>query len=107
MTAPAALDSDFLPVRLRSRIVEGARRDDPVRLHGAIVAALELHRPTAVEQIFVPALADLRYGRSRPAAERAEAAIEAHLRSWRGAGDCHLWAGLGRDPGRADGPLGR
>jgi hypothetical protein len=85
--ASAALDPEFLPIRLRDRIVEGARGEDPVRLHGAIVAALEIHRPTAaVEQIFRPALTDLRQGQSPPAADRAEAAIAAHLQSWRGAG---------------------
>jgi hypothetical protein len=85
--ASAILDPEFTAVRLRRRIVEGALRDDPVRLHGAIFAALEIHRPmAAVEHICTPALADLRRGRSLPARNRAEAAIVAHVRSWRASG---------------------
>lgn len=57
----AALDPEFRAACLRDRIVEGPLGEDLVRLHGAIVAALEIHPPTAaVDQIFSPAVAALR-----------------------------------------------
>jgi hypothetical protein len=53
----AALDPEFRQHTLAERIVRGAVEGDPVRLHGAILAALELHAaPVALADIFRPAL---------------------------------------------------
>lgn len=68
---------------LRARVIAGALQDDPVRLHGALAAALDLYSPSvALEEVFVPAVSALdRVGVE--AADRAGAAIAAHLRAWR------------------------
>lgn len=79
------MDAEFSPAILRDRIIDGAVGDDPVRLHGAIVVALELHLPAvAISEVFAPALAALGAGGGHTvAAERASSAIAEHLRTWR------------------------
>ncbi len=54
-----ALPPEFQPAELSARIVLGAVDADPVRLHGAITAALEIHGTyTARHVIFAAALED-------------------------------------------------
>jgi hypothetical protein len=54
----ARRDTGFDPTKLAACIVKGAAENDPVRLHGAIDAALQLHAPRAASDIFAPALKD-------------------------------------------------
>ena len=64
------------PETLRGRIVLGACSGDLVRLHGAIVAALEIYPVSeAVGLVLEPAVADLR-GEAR---EMARVAVDGQL----------------------------
>jgi hypothetical protein len=75
------VDPDFDRPALVDRIVRGATEPDPVRLHGAIVAALELYgRDDALRSVFVPALAMARREHGRPGRDIAAAAISDQLR---------------------------
>lgn len=71
---------EFSPAELAQRIVRGALERDPVRLHGAIVAALEIHGLDAAERdVFAPARAAAAAfpGDSRRTVTHA---IDAHIR---------------------------
>jgi hypothetical protein len=73
------LPMEFRHAALIDRIVRGAVDDDPVRMHGAIFAALEIHGPaSAHDDVFTHALGALDERRSdrRPA---VAAAIQEHL----------------------------
>ena len=66
MIARMPVDPDFRRPALVDRIVRGTLEPDPVRLHGAIVAALELHgRDDALREVFVPALRQIRVEHGR------------------------------------------
>jgi hypothetical protein len=53
-----ALPTEFRPPALIARILAGGADDDPVRLHGAIVAAFEIHgRCGARSEVLDPAIA--------------------------------------------------
>jgi hypothetical protein len=75
------VDPEFDRPALVERIVRGATEPDPVRLHGAIVAALELYgRDDALRGVFVPALARTRREHGRAGRDVAAAAISDQLR---------------------------
>ena len=79
--AGVPVDPDFRRPALVDRIVRGATEPDPVRLHGAIVAALELYsREEALRGVFVPALRRARREHGREGRDRAAAAIRDQLR---------------------------
>lgn len=76
-----SVDPEFRRSALAERIVRGALEPDPVRLHGSIVAALEIYgRETALREVFVPALRRARIEHGRAGRERAAAAIRDQLR---------------------------
>ncbi len=73
------LPMEFRHAALIDRIVRGAVDDDPVRLHGAIFAALEIHgAASAHDDVFTHALGAVeeRCRHCRPA---VAAAIQEHL----------------------------
>jgi hypothetical protein len=74
----AGLPNEFQPSALVERIVLGAIQADQVRLHGAIVAALELHGAAANRDVFSPALSEARE-HSVGVGESVAAAIDSHL----------------------------
>ena len=75
------VDPDFHRPALVDRIVRGAAEGDRVRLHGAIVAALELYsRDDALRGVFVPALRRARTAHGRDVRAAAADAVSAHLR---------------------------
>jgi hypothetical protein len=81
------VDPDFHRPALVDRIVRGAAEGDRVRLHGAIVAALELHgREDALRHVFVPALRRSRAEHGRGVRALAAAAVSAQLRLAAGGG---------------------
>jgi hypothetical protein len=74
------VDPDFHRPALVDRIVRGAAEGDRVRLHGAIVAALELYgRDDALRRVFVPALRRARVEHGRDVRTAAAAAVSAQL----------------------------
>ena len=76
------VDPDFRRPALVDRIVRGATESDAVRLHGAIVAALELYgRDDALREVFVPALRRIQAEDGRAARNRASGAIRDQLGS--------------------------
>jgi hypothetical protein len=73
------LPHEFQPAELSARIVLGAVAADPVRLHGAITAALEIHGTyTARHTIFAAAL-DEAADHSPAARDVVAAAIRRHM----------------------------
>ena len=77
------IEVGFRPQDLRARVIAGALQDDPVRLHSALAAALDLYPPSvALSEVFTPAVEVLDRLGSEPAG-RARAAIGAHLRVWK------------------------
>jgi hypothetical protein len=76
-----SVDPYYRRSALAERIVRGAFEPDLVRLHGSIVAALELYgRDGAVRGVFVPALRLARIEGGRSGRGLAAAAIRDQLR---------------------------
>ena len=72
-------DPEFRPSALVARIVRGAIEDDPVRLHGAIVAVLELEgRNLSQRQVFAVAV-EIARDHSAECGDTVAAAIHDHL----------------------------
>ena len=70
------MEPEFAPIALQDRVVWGAAEHDPVRLHGAITAALNLYpRGFAYAHVFAPALDRL----DADAWSRARTAMNLHL----------------------------
>jgi hypothetical protein len=75
---PSVLPEEFEPSALVDRIILGAVDADQVRLHGAIVAALEIHGDDAGLEVFTPALAAARE-HSSGVRDSVAAAIHSHV----------------------------
>jgi hypothetical protein len=74
------LDPEFARHVLAQRIVKGAAERDAVRLHGAILAALELHpEDVALRAIFAPALRTAQREHGRHCRHAVAMAIRDHL----------------------------
>jgi hypothetical protein len=74
-----SLPIEFQPSALVERIILGAVSSDPVRLHGAIVAALEIHGThQARTDVLAPALAAA-HDRGAEVSGSVAAAIRSHL----------------------------
>jgi hypothetical protein len=71
-------DIESTPSALVARIVGGATGGDPVRMHGAIAATLQLHPGIARRAVFTPAL-ELAKGHSSACHELVASAIHDHL----------------------------
>ncbi len=73
------LPLEFHHAALIERIVRGAVDDDPVRMHGAIFAALEIHGPaSARDDVFTQALGVVQESHSDRRVVMANA-IQQHL----------------------------
>ena len=76
---PRAIPSEFRPPALIARILAGGADADPVRLHGAIVAAFEVHGGRAARRdVLYPAMAAAR-GLDDIARDAIAHAIHDHL----------------------------
>jgi hypothetical protein len=76
---PRALPAEFRPPALIERILAGGTDADPVRLHGAIVAAFEIHgRQGARRDVLYPAIAAAR-GLDHESRDTIAQAIHDHL----------------------------
>jgi hypothetical protein len=73
------LDPEFARHVLAQRIVKGAAERDDVRLHGAILAALELHPADVIGGIFAPALRAAEREHGRQCRRAVATAIRDHL----------------------------
>jgi hypothetical protein len=76
---PCTIPREFLPAALIARILAGGIDGDPVRLHGAIVAAFEIHGPRGARRdVLFPAIASARR-LEQPARDAITRAIRDHL----------------------------
>lgn len=76
---PSGIPSEFKPAALIARILAGGADADPVRLHGAIVAAFEIHgRRGARRDVLDPAITASR-GLDDAARDTIAHAIHDHL----------------------------
>jgi hypothetical protein len=74
-----AIPPEFKPPALIARILAGGADADPVRLHGAIVAAFEIHGARGARRdVLYPAIAAAR-GLDRGARDSISRAIHDHL----------------------------
>lgn len=79
MAQARRIPSEFAPVSLIRRIVQGALHGDPVRLHGAIVAAFEIHGLDIAQRDVFPAARRLAAKFGTDCDARVSAAIDVHI----------------------------